>query len=187
MTFSKQQDFFSEDRKKYKASFGGSSFQSNPKTARPISAKYPMHVVLKSEKAKGPHSFLRFERSILFLAQRLAGKMGVRILDLVVMSNHVHISLRVYRRKSFHSFLRALNGLIARKVLGVERRRALGGAQGSKIIAGRFFSGRPFSRIVNSGRRSFKFLKDYFELNRLEKMGYSKEQSRRLGLLDGIP
>jgi REP element-mobilizing transposase RayT len=165
----KQLDFFHSAIPK--SAFGGSHLKSHPKSARPISCKDPMHVVLKSDKALGSLSFLKIEREILNMARKLGIKLGVKVYDIVVMSNHIHISFRVRTRRAFKAFLRALPALICRRLLRhlKSNRRA-------------FFSGRPFSRIIASGRRSYATIKRYFDLNRLEKVGFSKSESLILGL-----
>ena len=144
--------------------------KSHPKTARPISTKDLMHVVLKSTQAQGPHSFLRFERSLFNLMQKLARNLNVTLVDVVIMSNHIHLSIKIKSRRAFLNFLRASGGLIARKVLGAEKYRP--------SSMKKFFDARPFSRIVTSGKKSWTALSQYFELNRLEKFGFSKSESR---------
>ncbi len=170
-----QPDLFFTSKNKSQTSFGGSDLTSNPKTARPISTKDLMHVVLKSEKACGPHSFLKIERKIISMAQKLSQKINIQVKDIVVMGNHIHLSLKAGSRRAFQNYLRALSGLIARKTLGAEKFNA------SAICD--FFVGRPFSRIVAQGYKSFQGLRNYFELNRLEKKGFSKNESRELGLV----
>lgn len=132
-----------------------------------------MHVVLKSEKATGTYSFLRQERGLISLIRNLGAKLGVQVKDAVVMGNHIHLSLRVHQRRAFKNYMRSLPGLIARKILKAEKGRA------SKLR--HFFTGRPYSRIVAQGYKSFQALREYFELNRLEKLGFSKEESRSRG------
>ncbi len=186
--------FHSNNFSKNIQSFGGAPAQgagrSNPKTARPVSCKHANHVVLKSYRATGACSFLRNERWILEKAKSLAPKLGVDLKDIVVQANHIHLLLRVSRRRAFFAYLRALCGLIVRKITSKER--GLARAAFHKTTRSRangnsekFFAGRPFSRIVSLGRKSYKAIKDYFELNRLEKIGYSKEFSRKEGLLSG--
>ncbi len=170
----KQLDFFNQNKKNPDPFFGGSKLKSNPKVARPISTKDFMHVVLKSDLAKGPLSFLRIERVIISLVQNLGAKLNIKVKDVVVMTNHIHLAIKVRHRRHFKAYLRALTGLIVRKLLKTERSKPSG--------LEKFFSGRPFSRIVNSGRKSFLTLRRYFELNRLEKCGYSKAESRRYGI-----
>lgn len=167
-----QTDFFSNPvlklskRHAHTSSFGGSSLKSHPKTARPFSTKHLMHVVLKSERAKGPRSFLRIERELIALAKTLGIALNVQIKDIVVMTNHVHLSIKVSHRRAFHAYLRALGGLIVRKLLKTEK--------GNPTSVKNFFTGRPFSRIVAAGRKSFAALARYFALNRLEKRGFRK-------------
>jgi REP element-mobilizing transposase RayT len=165
----KQLDFFNLTIPK--SAFGGSHLKSHPKCARPISCKDLMHVVLKSEKAKGALSFARIEREIQQLARKLGLKLGVKINDIVVMSNHIHLSIRVMSRRAFKAFLRSLSALIIRKLC-------------KGMVTGKnfFFNGRPFSRIIASGRRSYATINRYFDLNRLEKIGFSKTESLSLGL-----
>lgn len=156
--------------KNSKPYFGGSNLKSNPKTARPISTKELMHVVIKANRAKGKLSFLKKEREIIVLINRLSLKFNVKIKDVVVMSNHIHVLLRAYQRPAFQNFLRALSGLVVRKAFQTERSRPLS--------YGKVLEGRPFSRIVNRGMRSYRNIKKYFDLNRLEKYGFSKSESR---------
>ena len=170
----KQIDLFLMNQSNLKSSFGGSLVKSHPKSARPISTKDFMHVVLKSKQAQGPYSFLRCERSLLFLLRKLACDMNVALTDVVVMGNHIHLSLKVKSRRAFSNYLRAATGLIARKVLGAEKH--------SPSSLTKFFEGRPFSRIVASGKKCWRVLARYFELNRLEKCGFSKSESRVLNL-----
>ncbi len=164
---------------------------SNPKTARPVSCKHANHVVLKSYQAIGSRSFIRHERWILNKSRSLATRLGVELKDIVVHSNHIHLLLRVSRRRAFFAFLRALCGLIARKITSKERGLAKtsnkkASRNTSKGNLEKFFAGRPFSRIVSLGRKSYKSIKEYFDLNRLEKLGYSKEVSRKTGLLRSV-
>lgn len=107
-----------------------------------------MHVVLKSEMAKGTYSFLRVERALLQLIRNLGAKLGVQVKDAVVMGNHIHLLLRVHQRRAFKAYMRSLPGLIARKVLRAEKGRA--------SALRNFFTGRPFSRIVAQGYKSLR-------------------------------
>ncbi len=177
----KQLDLFLQNKKNPDPFFGGSDLKSNPKVARPISTKDYMHVVLKSDLAKGPLSFLRIERIIISLVQNLGARLNVKVKDVVAMSNHIHLAIKVRHRRHFKAYLRALTGLIVRKIIRIKKTLKVDKENSSDIE--KFFKGRPFSRIVNSGRKSFGILMRYFELNRLEKCGYSKAESRARGLL----
>ena len=70
-----------------------------------------MHVVLKSEQAKAQYRFLRFERELVVLLRRLAVNFNIQVEDAVVMSNHIHLALRVRSRRAFQNYLRALSVL----------------------------------------------------------------------------
>ncbi len=177
----KQLDLFLQNKKNPDPFFGGSKLKSNPKVARPISTKDYMHVVLKSDLAKGALSFLRIERVLISLVQNLGLKLNVKVKDVVVMTNHIHLAIKVRHRRHFKAYLRALTGLIVRKIIRIKKTLKVDTSAPSDIE--KFFKGRPFSRIVDSGRKSFCNLMRYFELNRLEKCGYSKAESRVRGLV----
>ncbi len=182
--------FYRKMKTKNSFAFGGAGLNSNPKVARPISCKEYMHVVLKSNHARNEKSFLRHEKWILTMASKLGKKLGVKILDIVVMSNHIHLLVKVHRRRAFAAYFKALCGLIVRRICKIKRGlpRAAGQAQfcnsslaeKETIAEGSFFAGRPFSRIVSMGRRSFRNIKNYFELNRLERLGHAKADARKM-------
>lgn len=159
-----------------KLSFGGSSRKGNPKIARPFSTKHFMHVVLKSEKAYGEYSLLHFERNIIKLSKSLGRRLGVEIKDIVVMGNHIHLLVKCLKRSALANFLRAFSGILVRKIIGAEKGMAL--QDGARLKIGEFFTCRPFSRVVAAGKKSFVTLKRYFDLNRLEKLGWSKNEGR---------
>ena len=138
-----------------------------------------MHVVLKSEQARAQYRFSRFERELISLIRKLAVKCNIEVQDVVVMSSYIHLSLRARSRRGFQNDLRALSGLIARKVLDAQK--------SCPSIIEKFFKGRPFSRIVAAGKKSFLALTNYFELNRLEKQGFTKAQSRTWRLAEAEP
>ncbi len=95
--------------KAIKAKASGAS-ASNPKAARPVSCKHANHVVLKSYKSLGSRSFIKHERWILNKSRSLATRLGVELKDIVVHSNHIHLLLRVSRKRGL---LRSVNIFIA--------------------------------------------------------------------------
>lgn len=151
---------------KIKREFGGSLLnKSNAKTARPVSTKEAMHIVLKSSFAKGKHSMLgknrtaRIRKAIDAQAQRFQ----VKIYEFANVGNHLHLLVRVAQRDLFKGFLRAICGLIARIMLGAER------GQAKKI---KFWDQRPFTRII-SWKRDFGVVKKYVIQNFNEAMGFT--------------
>jgi REP element-mobilizing transposase RayT len=152
--------------------FGGSLLKkSNAKVARPVSTKHAMHIVLRSDMAKGVYSMLGLKSSkkIQRIIWNQARRCGVRIYEYANVGNHLHLLLRASHRDGFRSFLRAITGLIARCVLGVEK----GKAQGLK-----FWSYRPYSRLVE-WKKGYQIAKDYVIQNHLEAMGLVPYKARK--------
>jgi hypothetical protein len=151
--------------------FGGvlSKAKGNPKKQRPLVTRQAMHLVLKSSKATGKHSFLLFQREIEVLLQAQARKFGIKIYSVANAGNHLHLLLRIHSRRCYKAFIRAVSGLIIRKVFGLERGR-------SRDFSG-LWDARPFSRIVAWGK-DFSGVKSYLEINRLEMVGLSRDGAR---------
>lgn len=122
--------------------FGGLQIKGNPRNARPISLSKPVHLVLKSELAKGRYSFLRKANAsrIEASARRFAKLTNLRLFRFVNAGDHLQLIVQIRSRKAFHKFVRAFSGFVARIVLDVERGRA----QNKK-----FWIARPFTRILN--------------------------------------
>ncbi|MBL7714141.1 MAG: transposase [Bdellovibrionales bacterium] len=144
--------------------FGGALLKGNPRDRRPISMKRPMHLVLRSSLARGEKSFLHGKRrsAISALVDKLARSKGVKIYRLANSGNHLHLLVLPRSRSGFNGFVRALSGLIARMVLGVERGRSKGL---------KFWDSRPFTRIVEWGR-DFRNACAYVRQNTLEALGF---------------
>lgn len=140
-----------------RAAHGGSLAHGRRKEKRPLSFKRPIHLVLRSEKARGALSLLRHERVVDALLRRQARRHHVRIQHYVNVGNHLHIKLRVYSRESFAAFLKSFSALLARRVTGARRGRALGS----------FWDGLAFTRVLYH-RIEEKFLAHYFTANSIE-------------------
>jgi REP element-mobilizing transposase RayT len=148
-----------------KRSFGGSLLcNSNAKTARPISTKESMHIVLRSSLAKGIYSMLKNDKAkrIRQAVDAQAKRFHIKIYEFANVGNHLHILVKASHRQLFKSFLRAISGLIARITLGVEK----GSAKGIK-----FWDQRPFTRIV-SWANDFKIARSYVVQNFNEALGF---------------
>src|SRR4051812_39870313 len=83
--------------------FGGSMLRGNPREARPIAVKRPMHLVMKSSLATGHRSLLapaharRIDRAVM----RLAAAQGVRVHRFSNNGNHLHLIVRPRSREAF--------------------------------------------------------------------------------------
>ena len=150
----KQQRLFKDKTKKY---FGGSHLKnSNPKTKRPFSPKAAMHFVLKAR------CFCLSDARIKTLMQKQAHKRFIKIYQLQVMTNHIHIVLKAKNKEDLNSFLRTICGLIPKL-----------------INKTRIWLYRPFSRIVSWGK-DYERIKSYMHINSLQKQGFTKAEARFL-------
>lgn len=126
-----------------KRDFGGSLIKGNPREARPLSVKRPMHLVLRSTLARGELSFLRGKRArkIRELVTRTGSNHDVRVYRYANSANHLHLIILPKSRKAFNAFIRSISGLIARLTLGVERGRALVSSSGMRALSLEFWIG----------------------------------------------
>jgi REP element-mobilizing transposase RayT len=121
---------------------GGTVRRGRRKLARPVSTRGPMHVVLSSERARGPWSMRRHERAVKEALRAMARRHGVRVYEFANVGTHLHLLLRARRVDAFQAFLRSFAGLVARRVTGARRGRP----------SGPFFTGLAWSRVVAWGR-----------------------------------
>lgn len=168
-----------------KLSFGGDLQTGRRKSARVFDPKRALHVVLRSSQCTGAQSLKKFDRKIVDIVNRQSERHGIRVYARANAGNHLHLVLKAPTRRSLKTFLRAVTGLIARKVTGRERGVAVDPTEATSrsVDASRtgFWDARPFSRIVSWGK-DFTVLQNYLHLNRLEAVGFSRHESR--GILD---
>ena len=127
-----------------------------------------MHVTLRSSKAFGKFSLLRFETEIIRILERQANRWKVLIYERAVNGNHIHLAIRGKERRCIQNFFRSICGLIARLVTGAERGRKFG----------KFWDELIWSRIAEWGK-AFHSLKAYVRQNYLEAHGLIPYQPRR--------
>lgn len=143
---------------------GGHSRAGKRKTARPLATRRPMHLVLKSDRARGAWSFARKQNRTVVKAaiNKLSVKYGVRIFTYEILGNHIHALVQGKSRPLLQAFLRDLPARIALAVTGARKGRP----------AGAFFRTSIFSRVVEWGRDLLR-LRHYFFKNQLEAAGVS--------------
>ncbi len=126
---------------------------------RPRCTRRSMHVVLKSDIAKGMFNLRRHKEKIRRLIFKLGFKNGVRVYRLVNVGNHIHISIKLMETEKWKGFISGVSGGIASIV-------------GFKTCAARksFWNSRPFTRAVNWGQ-DYRQLKLYFDYNFLQTTG----------------
>lgn len=165
LTFLKTKAFAEQNRLEH----GGSLRAGRRKLARPIDTKRPLHLVLRSSRARGELSFLRKRNrsKVEALLRRYARRFHVKIYDLANAGNHLHVVLRAQSRQGFQNFLRTVSAMIARAVTGAKK----------GVKAGRFWDALAYTRVVEWGR-SFVAMRAYLSRNRLEAIGFLAKSDR---------
>lgn len=152
--------FDNETKKRYtRTSHGGMHSKGKRKLERPLSTKKWIHLVLKSEKAKGEYSFLSAKNKIGVerIIKSKARKFGIAIGDQANVGNHLHYKIRISSRENFQKFLKAITALIARFVTGARKGKPFG----------IFWQGLAFTRVLKSYREETN-LRGYMMANQLE-------------------
>jgi REP element-mobilizing transposase RayT len=117
-----------------------------------------MHVVLRSERARGGWSMRKHQAKIREALRACVSRTGVRVYDFANVGSHLHLLVRARRRDAFQRFLRTFAGIVARIVTGARRGRPL---------AGPFWSALAWSRVVAWGR-DYWGVRHYVFRNRIE-------------------
>jgi hypothetical protein len=152
--------FDDQTKKRYnRTTHGGTVNQGQRKLERPLSTRKSIHLVLKSDKAKGKFSFLNPHNKLLInrILKEKSRKFGVTINDQANVGNHLHLKLRITSRETFQKFLISVTGLIARKITGARKGKPFG----------RFWQGLAFTRVVRTKLEEI-YLNNYLWANRSE-------------------
>ncbi len=136
---------------------------------RPRGTKEAMHLVLRSDRARGAKSLLKYDSVVRAVIAKIASRNGVRIYRIVNAGNHLHITLKLSKQFMWKGFISGITGGIAR-ALGFKR--DAGSKQG-------FWNSRPFTRMIAWGR-DYNVVKDYHVLNQLEADGAVPSRSQML-------
>ncbi len=138
---------------------------------RPRGTKEAMYLVLRSDRARGAKSLLKYDGVVRAVIAQLAQKHGVRVYRVVNAGNHLHITLKLSKQFLWKGFISGITGGIARAV-GFQRKRDENSKQG-------FWNSRPFTRVIAWGR-DYDVVKDYHTLNQLEADGAVPPRSQML-------
>jgi hypothetical protein len=199
----RQLTFFSAEpfRDLNRRAHGGEMRTGKRKLARPFDPRRPLHIVLRSSRAKGEWSFLRArnEKRVKHLVHQEALRSDVRVYQYANAGNHLHLVLRAKTRAGLARFLRVIAGLIARAVTGAKKGAAISAtkapdARSTSARAGTatsvhtktqtlsarsvFWDALAYSRIVEWGKEFIR-VRDYLVLNELEGLGW-REFGRRV-------
>jgi len=158
---------------------------------RPLACKEALHVVFKVDRSRLRYSSLRSAQSFTLvheLIKKYAVKFFVKVEQLSIQNDHIHILVRTNKRSHFHFFFRVVAGQIAQRF---QNQRLLLDSAKKPVTDTHSGNGtglwkyRPFSRVV-IGWRAFNIVRNYIQLNEQEARGKIKYQKNRLrGLSSG--
>lgn len=106
--------------------FGGFLLKrANARAARPFTAGADLHVTLLAHPLWGARSFLypKNMRELLVILRQQSRRSGVKLKWSRFESSRLHLRIRSPSRERLSAFLRAVTGLIARKILRAEKGR----------------------------------------------------------------
>ena len=85
--------------------------------ARPLSTKVPLHLVLKAnrDRVRGGLRLARRFQLIHFLIQKYAVKFFIKVEQVSIQNDHIHLLIRTSRRSLYQHFFRVLAGQIAQR------------------------------------------------------------------------
>jgi REP element-mobilizing transposase RayT len=146
---------------------GGEASRGRRKGARPVATKRPMHVILRSSRARGEWNFLRRAHAtrVKGIAHSTARRFGVRLHRFENVGNHLHLIVQAKRRADFQNFLRVLAQAVCFLVTKARK--------GSPI--GKFWDALAFSRVVEWGRDYLNLL-EYLRKNEWEAGGMPRDR-----------
>jgi REP element-mobilizing transposase RayT len=152
-------------------SHGGSPSLGHRKTERPFSPKAPLHIVLKSKRARGAWSLLhrKHRGKITSMIYVYAERFKVHVYRAAIVDNHLHLLVKADEKKQLSDFLRVLAGRVAVTVSGARKHV-------KKI--GKFWDYLCWSRLVNWGRDFFN-TRAYVVANELEDISKSQREEYR--------
>ena len=136
---------------------GGELGRGKRKERRVLCVKRPLHIVLKSS-----YSLLIRHRALVQrLLRSCALRYGVRVYEVSVNSNHIHLLVRGKTRLGIQSFLRVFSGQVAQFIM-----RAFKGHR----LTQAFWLCPAFTRVLAWGR-AFHVVRQYVLRNQLEASG----------------
>ena len=144
--------------------------------ARPLSTKAPLHLVFKIERKnlqKGLRSPLGFY-IIQKVIKKFAAHFFVKIEQLSINHDHIHMLVRFTKRTQGLHFLRVVAGQIAQEFHKARFLKVTDTLNTPKL-----WKYRPFTRVIQ-GFKPYLMVKNYIQLNEKEASGKIKYKPQRL-------
>ncbi len=165
---------------------GGTLALGKRRTRRHLSVKAPLHLVLRSDFAFGPRSLVRHRPLVERIIKKAKKRFHIRVYELAVVSNHIHLLVKGYSRQDLQNFFRVVAGHIAQEILRLfpvpaREHAKRGGAPEDREKENKFWQTRIYSRIVSWGREYLN-VKKYVIQNECEALGlipYHARSGRR--------
>lgn len=156
------------------------------RSARPLSAKKPHHVVFKADKKALKRNFRspRTYKIIRKIIDRYAKRFFINIDQCSINFDHIHLNIRIPRRAMSHYFLRVVAGQIAQELQKENLLREVTDTANLKQGVAvksimKLWLVRPFTRVVH-GLFGYFVLRNYIQLNEKEVTGIIPYQKQRL-------
>jgi hypothetical protein len=127
--------------------FGGNLPPGRRKSARPLAKKRPTHLILKAKR-----EIFSERKTVLDVVFGQAVKQSIRIYDLAVAKDHLHLVIVIPGRREYRAFIRSVTGLLAR------------------LFGKGLWTALPFTRVALWGT-AYRELQRYMEQNREEALG----------------
>lgn len=137
---------------KEKSAYGGDYLKLVPVVGMEDLCR-PMHLVLRSTRAKGEWSFRRPRNEALInrIVDKFAVIYGVRVVSMANVGNHLHLQIKLSNRFGYRPFIRAVTSAIAMAVTGVNRwtkNQENAPGQRTRKKREKFWDYRPYTRVV---------------------------------------
>ena len=185
-----QQSFFKTNQKHSHCHGGILRCKRLGRKQRPLSTKDPLHVVFKIDRSRlvsrGLRSSLCFSM-VTRIIRQYSKRFFVKVDQLSIQGDHIHILVRAPRRSKFHDFFRVVAGQIAQRFEneGLLKAKVVTDTPKGPQKGTSLWRYRPFSRVVR-GFRAYKIVRDYIQLNEKEARGEISYKTNRLrGLSSG--
>lgn len=115
-------------------------------------------------------SLQKHQKEVEGILARFSKRYYVEIISSAILSNHIHLHIKLFRRKFYAPFIRAVTSAIMMAATGFSRWKP-------KPEGFQFWDLRPFTRIIQSFKELL-ILKDYILVNQFEATGLARWQAR---------
>lgn len=146
--------------------------------ARALATKVPLHLVLKMNKGVARGGLRAPKRFALIhqLVKKYRLHFDVKVEQISIQNDHIHMMIRSSRRSNYQGFFRVLAGQIAQQM----KMKSLVTDTPKKES---FWKHRLWTRVISGGWRAVQTVRNYIQLNEKEAMGkipYRKQRLRGL-------